>query len=484
AYDREGFGNDGRRTAIVDNGSFVHSDAFLPSIGYSRNAELADDDDRKKQGLPERPRMRDLDDEAARANTYIAHDADWIDFAATVCTAPDQIAVAPGYLQREWTENGRRCFAYAMDAKILNFYSFLSARYAVRRDRWNDVDIEIYYHPGHEYNLDRMVDSVKKSLDYFTANFSPYQHRQVRILEFPRYATFAQSFPNTIPYSEAIGFIARVRPDDPEDLDYPFYVTAHEVAHQWWAHQVISADVQGATMMVESLAQYSALMVMEKEYGPAKMRKFLAYELRGYLQGRGGERKKELPLMRNENQGYIHYQKASLVFYALRDYLGEDVLNAALARYIKQVGFQDPPYTTSRELVAILREVTPPEYQYLIEDLFETITLYDNKVVKAEVTPKDGKYLVTFTVAARKLRADELGDEHEVPMDDYIDIGVFAAPGPGDLDLGPALFLEKRKLAAGETTIEVVVDSPPARVGIDPYHKLIDRAPRDNTRAL
>src|SRR5690606_806884 len=133
------------------------------------------------------------------------------------------------------------------------------------------------------YNLDRMIDAVKKSLDYFTANFSPYQHRQARILEFPRYQRFAQAFPNTIPYSEAIGFIARVRPDDPEDLDYPFYVTAHEIAHQWWAHQVIGANVQGATMLSESLAQYSALMVMEKEYGRDKMHKFLAYELKGYL---------------------------------------------------------------------------------------------------------------------------------------------------------------------------------------------------------
>lgn len=484
ADQREGFGNRGRDTAVVANGSFVASDGIVPRVGYIRDYELTGDDDRKEHGLPERERMRDLDDQDARRNTYIGSDSDWIDFAATVCTDPDQIAIAPGYLQREFTEDGRRCFAYAMDARILNFYSFLSARYAVRRDKWNDVNIEIYYHPGHEYNLDRMVDGVKKSLDYFTTNFSPYQHRQVRILEFPRYASFAQSFPNTIPYSEAIGFIARVRPDDPEDLDYPFYITAHEVAHQWWAHQVIGADVQGATVMSESLAQYSALMVMEKEYGPAKMRKFLAYELRGYLGGRGGERKKELPLMRNENQPYIHYQKGSLVFYALRDYLGEDVLNAALARYIKQVGFQDPPFTTTRDLLAILREVTPPEYQYVLEDMLETITLYDNKVVSAEVTPKDGKHAVKFTVAARKLRADELGNETEVPVADYIDVGVFGPPGPGDLDLGPALFFERRKLDGGETTIEVVVDSPPARVGIDPYHKLIDRAPKDNTRGL
>ena len=328
-----------------------------------------------------------------------------------------------------------------------------------------------------------MVDAIKKSLDYFTTNFSPYQHRQVRILEFPRYAQFAQAFPNTIPFSESIGFIARVRPDDPEDVDYPFYVTAHEVAHQWWAHQVIGANVQGATMLSESLSQYSALMVMEKEYGRDKMKRFLAYELRSYLRGRGDERKQEMPLALVENQQYIHYNKGSLVFYALRDYIGEDRLNAALARYIKQVAFQPPPFTTTRDLIKILREVTPPGQQHLIEDLFETITLFDNKVVSASVAPREGKFVVTLELATRKLRADGLGLESEIPIADEIEVGVFAAPAPGE-ELGRPMHLERHSFTASSSTIEIVVEEMPVRVGIDPYNKLIDRSPRDNTAPL
>ena len=156
----------------------------------------------------------------------------------------------------------------------------------------HDVAIEIYYHKGHEYNVDTMIQAIKDSLEYFTHYFSPYQHRQVRIIEFPRYRAFAQSFPNTIPYSETIGFIARVDPNDPDDIDYPYYVTAHEVAHQWWAHQVIGGDVQGATMLSETMAQYSALMVMKRTFGPDQMKRFLRYELDGYLKGRATERKR------------------------------------------------------------------------------------------------------------------------------------------------------------------------------------------------
>jgi aminopeptidase N len=325
-----------------------------------------------------------------------------------------------------------------------------------------------------------MIESVKKSLDYYTANFSPYQHRQLRIVEFPRYQSFAQSLPNTVPYSESIGFIADLRDED--DIDYVFYVTAHEVAHQWWAHQVIGANVQGSTVMSETLAQYSALMVMEKEYGKDKMRKFLEHELNGYLRGRGSERERELPLSLVENQAYIHYNKGSLVMYALREYLGEDVVNGVLQRFIAKFGFQQPPFVVSPELVKAFRDVTPERYAYLIEDLFETITLYDNRAVRATARPLgDGQYAVSLSVHSQKLRADEQGVETPVGLDDWIEIGVFGRDDEGERR---TLYLERRRLDQESTDIEIVVEGEPTEAGIDPNILLIDRDPDDNLRTV
>jgi ABC-2 type transport system permease protein len=479
-YERHGFTNDGASTAVVENGTFVNS-SLLPSFGYDSNGELSDDDDRKKEGLPPKERMHRVDDMAARMNTYISHDADWVTFDATVSTDPDQIAIAPGYLENDWIEGGRRYFHYTMDRPILDFFSFLSARYAVKKDSWNGLPIEIYYHPGHEYNLDTMIKAVKKGLDYYTKAFGPYQYRQVRILEFPRYASFAQSFPNTIPFSESIGFIARL--DEESRIAYPFYVTAHEVAHQWWAHQVIGADVQGSTLMSETMAQYSALMVMEHEYGPDQMRKFLRYELDNYLQGRAFERKKELPLALNENQPYIHYRKGSLVMYALKDYLGEDTLNAAIRGYLERVKEQGPPYTNSLEFVDAIRKAVPPDrpdLQGLVDDLFMKITLWDLRAKDATITKlPDGKWQVVLNYEAKKYHADEKGVQTEAPMDLPIDVGVFAMGKTNEEDDDVPLLLEKR-LISGDGTLTLVVDKKPIRAGIDPYHKLIDRRSDDN----
>lgn len=460
------------RKDVVENGTFFNN-FNLPIVGYIDDAELGQDGERKKHGLQPKERMLDRDDPKGLERNYIRADSDFIGFRATVSTSADQIAVAPGTLTKEWTENGRRFFRYEMDQPILNFFSVLSARYVVKEDRWNDVKLQLFSDPHHPYNVDRMLQGMKDALEYCSTNFGPYQHQQARILEFPRYQMFAQSFPNTIPYSEGIGFIARVREGEPDDIDYPYYVTAHEIAHQWWAHQVVGGDVQGATMTSETMAQYAALMVMKKKYGAEKMRRFLKYELDRYLLGRALERKKELPLSRVENQQYIHYNKGSLAMYWLQDVAGEETVNRALAKYVAAVKFKGPPYTNSTQLLSFLRDEGVSKD--LIEDLFETITVYDNRAISASMKQNAaGAWDVTVKVKAVKYRSDDKGEQTEVDFTDVMDVGAID-------DEGKALFLEKRRIPKGESELTFSVPVKPSRVGLDPLNKLVDRTSDDNT---
>jgi ABC-2 type transport system permease protein len=473
-----GFRNSGANTSVVLNGTFINGYQVLPFIGYQDRFELVQDKDRKKFDLEPKERARDRDDPEGLKNNYISNFSDWIDFETVVSTEADQIAIAPGYLQRDWTEGGRRYFEFKMDAPILNFFAFQSARYEIKKDVWKgpngDISLEIYHHPSHTFNLDSMMASSKASLEYLSNSFGPYQHRQFRIIEFPRYQEFAQAFPNTIPYSEGIGFIARVDPKDEKDIDYPYYITAHEAAHQWWAHQVIGGNVQGATMLSETLAQYSALMIMKKRFGAAKMQKFLTYELDSYLRGRAFEQKKEVPLARVENQGYIHYQKGGLAMYALQDYIGEENLNRAIKAFRDETAYKGPPYPNATMLIKRIREVTPSHLQYVIDDLFESIIIFDNRATKATYKPlANGKFEVTISVTVKKRRSDELGKETDAPLNDWIDIGVLD-------EKGAPLLIEKRKIEKEETEFVLTIDKKPAKAGIDPLNILIDRRPKDN----
>lgn len=483
---------------VLENGTFINNRTLFPSIGYQEDNEIQDNDVRKKYGLKDKERMAFPSDLKARGNTYISNDADWINFEAIVSTSEDQIAIAPGYLQREWGDNGRKFYHYKMDQPIQNFYAFNSARYEVKREKYKGVNLEIYYHKTHDYNIDRMIMSLKDGLDYFSENFGPYQHKEVRILEFPRTGGgFAQSFPNTIPYSEAIGFIAWVDENKPNSVDYPYSITAHELAHQWWAGQVIGANVKGATLLSESMSEYSSLKVLEKKYGKFQMHKFLKDALDNYLLGRAKEWKSENPLMYNENQQYIHYNKGSLVLYAMSDYLGEARFNAVLKDYIQKYRFQEPPYTTSEEFVALLKEATPDSLQYLIKDMFETITLYNNKVDKASVKDLgNGKYQVDIDFQVSKYRTDNKGKRdysggikdgkvQSLPLADYIELGIFGEKEKKcSYEYDKELYLKKYKISKIKNKLSIIVDEKPVEVGVDPYNKLIDIDSNDNRRSL
>ncbi|WP_022824392.1 ABC transporter permease/M1 family aminopeptidase [Hymenobacter norwichensis] len=486
-YQERGFPNSGSNTDLVYNGTFINS-GYLPGLGYREDAELSGDQDRKNYGLKPKPRMANVNDLKARQNTYISNDADWIRFRTTVSTEADQTAVAPGYLRKEWVQDGRRYFTYVMDRPMLNFYTFLSARYKEYKDQWVDsvgqrtIPITIYYQPGHEYNLKRMAAGAKDALAYCSRNFSPYQHQQLRILEFPQYQAFAQSFANTVPFSEAIGFVADVDDQNPEDLNYPYYVTAHEVAHQWWAHQVIGGNVQGSTLMAESMAEYSALMVLSHHNGPTTMQRFLKFDMNRYLQGRAFEQKKEVPLALVENQQYIHYRKGSVVMYALQDYMGEAKLNGALKQYVAAVGYQQPPYTNSPEFIGYLRRAAPDSLQPFLTDMFERITLYDNRVTAATAKKlPDGRYQVNFTVRSEKFYADSLGNQRPTPLRDYLPVAVFPEQGKDKKPVAP-LLLTKRRLAAGDNKLQFIVARKPATVAVDPYHEIVDRILDDNEK--
>lgn len=474
-YQNPGFRNSNEQAEFAYNGTFFDRDYF-PQLGYDPGRELDNPVRRREEKLGAQEEMPDRGDPYGMNTDLFGADSDFVTYHSVVSTSPSQIAISPGDLKRTWQANGRSYFEYSMGStKIQDFFSYLSGNYAIKRDQWHDVKLEIYYLPAHTYDLEKMMGAAKAGLDYYTANYGPYQFDQFRIIEFPRYRGFAQSFPNTVPYSESIGFIGRL--EHPDDIDFTWFVTAHELAHQWWGHQLVGGYEKGSNMMSESLAEYSALRVMQHKYGDAAMRRFLKHELDGYLRGRASEVRHEPPLVLVQREPYVWYQKGSMAFYALSDAIGEDKLNTALKEFLNQWKMNGPPYPDTRGLVEALRKQTPPDLQYMITDMFETITLYDNKAVSAKVEPTaDHKYKVTLVVDARKMRANGEGAETEIPIHDLIEVGVFK----GKKDSEQPLHTEKVWITQPRTTFTFVVDEKPTRAAIDPYSKLIDRDPEDN----
>ena len=484
-YTSRGFKDGNERPELAYNGTFFDS-GYFPTIGYDASFELNDPRRRREEHLSAQELLPPRGDPAGSITNLFTPQSDWIHYKTTVSTAANQIALAPGYLQSDWIANGRHYFTYDMGpVQTLDFYAYISANYQVTRDTYQGVNgpitIEVYHLPQHSFVVPDMIAASKAGLAFYEKAFSPFQFRQYRILEFPRYRSFAQSFPNMVPFSEAIGFIERLQ--KPTDIDFTYFVTAHELGHQWWAHQLIGGRVAGSNMMSETLAEYSALETMRRRYGASNMHRFLRYELDRYLRGRGAEVRREEPLAQVQNEAYVWYQKGGQVMYVLADYIGEDKVDLALHNFLMQYRYanandaQSEPYPDTRELVAALRAQTPADLQYYIDDNFENIVLYDNKAISATVAPTpDHKYKVTVVVEAHKIKSDGSGNETHMPLHDLIDVG--AVTGKGDSE--KPIYLQKQWISDGRQTFTFVTDQMPTRAGIDPLNKLIDRNEDDN----
>lgn len=479
-----GFPNGAPNTRITDNGTFLANDELLPVIGMRGEPMVLSPATRREHGLPPRPWPPKLEDLAA--TMVSSGERSWTTADITLSTTSDQTPVGPGRKVSDVTKGDRRIARFVSDVPIRSVFAVQSARYEERHRRFGDIDLAVYHHPGHAWNVEHMLDMLEASLAYYEANFGPYQFDQARIIEFPSYQyNYAQAFANTIPAAESLMFIADI--SSPDSLDYVGGNVAHEMAHQYWGHQLAPADMQGALLLVETLAQYSTAIVMKNIHGEDQIRRLLRTQLDSYLHGRTWEQLEEVPLVKVGHQKYLAYNKGVLAMYLVQERLGEAAVNRALRTLLDRYRFKGAPYARSVDLVAALRaEAKTPEDQALITDLFERITLYDLKVAAPHATQRtDGKWKVTVPVEARKSYADSEGAEKEAWLSDRIEVGLFTAePGSGTFDQRHVIRMDRQSIETGHQVLEFVVDRKPLYAGVDPYNFYIDRKPADNVAAV
>jgi ABC-2 type transport system permease protein len=477
-----GFLNGSPNTRMVENGTFLSTSQLIPVIGMSREGTLVDRAARRKYGLPEEMPMPKLEDLSTTLEP--ATGGGWTKTDITVSTSADQTPIAPGKKVSDITRAGRRTAHFVSTAPVLALFAVQSARYAEKHRMHAGVDLAVYYHPAHAWNVDHMLEALAASLDYYQEHFGPYQFDHARIVEFPAYQSFAQAFAGTIPYSEELDFVSDFRA--PETVDHIVFLTAHELAHQYWAHQVRGAETEGASMLSETLAQYSAIMVANKLYGEDGIRRALQYQLDRYLDGRAYAPRDEPPLIRVIGQNHVTYRKGALAMYLLQKRLGEDAVNRALKSLLAKYKFKGAPYPRSLDLIAAFRaEARTEEDQALITDLFERVTLYDLKVTEPTAVQRaDGKWEVTVPVEAKKLYVTD-GVESETPLAERIEIGLFTAePGRDAFAASNVILMERRAIRSGRQVLKFVTDKKPTYAGVDPYNFYIDRNSVDNATPL
>jgi ABC-2 type transport system permease protein len=481
--EQRGFRNSGNMTAIVDNGTYVDHSAIVPLLGIDRHGLLQDAVKRRRYDLPPEPLPPKLEDVQARAYSSVGHDSGRVTTDLTVSTAADQIPLAPGRRIWEATAGGRRTARFRSDAPIADFYAIQSADYAVRRDKWRDVDLEVYYHPPHGYNVARMIQAMKASLALYSPAFGPYPFHQARIVEVPAFEEGADSFADTVPYSEGEAFIADSAATEPDETNPVDATVIREMAHRWWADQIMAADMQGSRMLSETFTQYSVLLAAEHLPRQGRIPHILRHALDDYLHGRRNAQSEELPLERAESsQSYIYDGKGALVMYRLQQAMGEAVVNAALREFLDRYRFKPAPYPSAADFVTILRREAGPKFDPLIADLFEKVTLYRFRLRQETYGRRaDGKIDLALTVEAHKYYDDGKGRLTEAAMDEEVPVGAFRArPDAGGFADSDVLALRALRIHSGTQILHILLDHTPAFAAIDPYGAWIEREPGTN----
>lgn len=482
-----GFTDKPENFRIVDNGTSVQNSEIFPRFGYQAVEQILSSNVRKKHDLGVATRAHDLEDtryyDHSYAEAILGANTAYLEFETVVSTDVDQIAVAPGKLLSEKVEGNRRYFHYKVDGPIANYFAYMSGRYEAIKETYNGIDFGVYYHPAHKMNVHHILKAMKDSFDYFSENFGAYQHQQVSVLEYPGPKNAGQNFPNMIAYSEQAGFIHNMSNDN--DNNQIYWVIAHEMAHEWWGGQIDAANVQGGAMLVETLAQYGAYALTKKTYGKKRLRNMLKYEMDRYLTGRTREVIKEQPLMRVEDQSYIHYGKGAVVMMSIADLIGEQRLNNALSKFLAKFKYVQSNFPTTIDLFAFITQNVTEEERLVITGLIKEINIYDVTMNKVDVTAlDDGQYEITLKIDAKIFNVDDSRVQSEGVLSQMIDIGLFSTDlSDKDVETKP-LYLKKHLIKTGENTVKLIVSEKPNFAGIDPYFNLIDRDYNDNVKAL
>jgi hypothetical protein len=317
--------------------------------------------------------------------------------------------------------------------------------------------------------------SVREALSYYTDQFGPYPYRHINLAEFPGYGGM-HAEASLITFQE--GFSLFNQEGSPRSPDGGRTRGRAPVVGQ--SARTRECRDRGNSLLSETLAEYSAYQVVKKTFGQDRLRRIGLNERRAEEETPGT--RTAAPLLRATTH-LLAYRKGGLAMYALSEYIGEERVNEALRRLLAQ--HDSGALLTSLDLYRDLQAVTPDSLHYLLHDLFEANTFWLLETERATAKETDsGAWQVTLDVRARKVVVDSAGVETKVPMDDWVEIGVFAPAEEGDEELSKPLYVQKHRIRSGEQTITVTVPHKPARAGIDPHYLLFDLEMDNNIEAV
>ena len=444
------------------------SPSFLPVVGYAEGVGVDDKNSRDDRDFP-------LDLWTARVDP--AFGPAWPTQVRLAVEAPEAWTVNVVGIERESSvTDGRRRTVWETEHPVRFFNIVGGPLEAAKGERTT-----IYHSARTPHNVATMVDALDDVRTRYSEWFGAYPWENLRVTEFPGLAGYAQGFPGNITFSETIGYLSRPVEDGEEGtFDAAYYIVAHEGGHQWWGNIVMPGKGPGGNIISEGLAEFSALMLLHHERGADQATVLRRRWEQEYLLGRSADNERPINRVTGSRPGdsVITYQRAGLVFWMLRNLMGEEAMLAGLRDFVTtwKDGVRTPEgldFPLIEDLVASLRARAPDAAAF---DAFANQwilgkALPELALEEVSVRGGTGEYVTAASlsnsgtgsaeVTVRVWGEDAGGDSERA----YADVKVRVAPD------APA-------------AIEVRTAFEPARIEVDPGAELLFAGRKRCERAL
>ncbi|WP_299118276.1 M1 family aminopeptidase [uncultured Tenacibaculum sp.] len=461
---------------VLPNGSYLTHQDFDPVLGYMSGRELSDNVERVKRNLPE-IEVEEITDEHLK-NHQISYGK--VVYESIVSTQSNETAITSGDLLRKWTQNDRNYFHFKAKEKIIPSIAYFSSNYTIKTENYKGIQVEQYYNEEHQFNIDTIQKSMKETLAYCTENFGQYPFNHLRIVEIPSHWTFGGfAHPGVISMVENKLYLSDI--SNTKGFNLVTKRTIHEVAHQWWGHILSPKFVEGASLFTEGLAKYTEAVIMEKMYGKSAIYQLSQSANSRYFRGRSYASNQELPLYLNNEQSYLTYGKNYTVMLALRDILGEQLLNKVLKELLNKYRNSTEFEITSLDFLNALYKVTPEEYHVLINDWLKRIIRYDLSVKETSHSKlSNGMYEVTLKVQAKRFKMQSTGEEISTAINEHINIGIFREHPSELISSKSILYLKPHQINKERMEFKILIKELPKFIAIDPFGTRSDQNLADN----
>ena len=418
------------------------SASFAPIVGYLETVGVDEDNEYEPRVYP---------DDFYEGVTDPAFGSGWPFTTRLRITGPAEYTYnSVGVLVSESVDQDRRTVVWESDHPV-TFFNVVAGRWDVHRGE----NTAIFYYPGHRYNIQEMSEALEAALRYYSEWFYPYPWQELKLSEFPNFASYAQGFATNITFSEGIGFLTKSEPK----TNLAFMVTAHEAAHQWWGNILMPGKGPGGNILSEGMAHFSTILLIDQVKGLRDRIEFCRRIEEAYGDSRVVDSERPLVKTSGSRRGdrTVMYNKGGFVFWMLLQLMGRDAGLAGVQEFIGHYS-SDPDHPLLQDFVASMRPFAPAPAAV---DEFTDAWLFDVVVPEyrlsdAEVTPAGATVTVENTgsgrmpvqvVAARAERFDEDGE----PNPGYRQRRVEITLGPGE-----------------RVVVEIPCDFEPDRVVVDP----------------